>query len=414
MTRIRLGRPGRPPLGPGRLCVVLAGALALASCSAGQDTAGRPPPPLLLDGPLVVATSFASGGSAVALVPMGDLGEPRNTFWELVARSRAGGPFVLDTPPGVADNGGLVAAPAGSGGAVVGVVTSQLLGFSPTARSDRPGGRWSPGTLAQPLAPLPGALAAGSYGVAALVGLRGSSVELSRDGRGGWRVVGSVRDLRRLAPRSCGLGALTAVGPSQPPGGATSRASLAVAGACAGRGQIALFAATAGSAAWTALPVRLGRPLRASEVEVAAIEPSQGGYLLLLASRGPGGSALWTARVVPGSGTLTLSAPLELGARRLRALATSPSPRGARLLVLAAGGSPASPSEEEAAAIGPGQRSWQLLAPPPPGTEGVAWGPHTAVALVVHRSRLAVDRLGGDRWHMVQSLEVPVPYGSSG
>jgi hypothetical protein len=412
LTRIPPGRPRRPLRSIGRLSLALAGGFALASCSVGRSASGRLQPPLLLDGALPVATSFESGGSSVALVPMGNLGEPRNTFWQLLVRSRAGAPFSLDTPPGVADNGGLVAAPAGKGGAVVGFLTSQQLGFSPTARSDRAGGAWSPGTLAQPLTPVPGALAAGGYGVAALVGRQGSSVELSRDGLGGWRVVATLPRLRRLAHGGCHLAALTAVGPSLPPAAPASRAALAVAGTCAERGRIALFAATTGRTAWTGLAVPLGRALRASEVEVAAIEPSQRGYLLLLASRGGGGNALWTARV--GSGSVELSAPLELGARRLRAVAISPSASGVRFCVLAAGGSPASPREEEAAAIGSGEQSWQLLASPPQGTEGLVWGTRAPLALVVHRSRLGIDLLGRARWRRIQSLEVPVPYGSSG
>ena len=71
---------------------------------------------------------------------------PGSTHWSLV------------TPPGVADNGGLVES-ASAGAVVVGVVPSGLLRFSPLAQSAHSGGSWAPAFLPGALAPLPDALA---------------------------------------------------------------------------------------------------------------------------------------------------------------------------------------------------------------------------------------------------------------
>ncbi len=72
--------------------------------------------------PLQSAVSTA-GGSWVIL-PMGILSDPSNTFWELFHSDAGSSHWSLVTPPGVADNGGLVAG-ASAGSVVVGVLPSQ-------------------------------------------------------------------------------------------------------------------------------------------------------------------------------------------------------------------------------------------------------------------------------------------------
>ena len=69
----------------------------------------------------------------------------------------------LVTPPGVADNGGLVAAGAGAS-LVVGFRPSQNLVFSPLATSTDAGRNWTPGLLDAGLADTPGAIAVGPSG----------------------------------------------------------------------------------------------------------------------------------------------------------------------------------------------------------------------------------------------------------
>ena len=69
----------------------------------------------------------------------------------------------LVTPPGVADNGGLVAAGGGTS-LTVGFRPSQNLAFSPLATSTDAGQNWTPGLLDAGLADTPGAIAVASSG----------------------------------------------------------------------------------------------------------------------------------------------------------------------------------------------------------------------------------------------------------
>jgi hypothetical protein len=63
-----------------------------------------------------LATSLtAADGAAWAIVPMGGPAAQEDDFWELFTISAAGTQWRLVTPPGVADNGGMVAAAPGTG-----------------------------------------------------------------------------------------------------------------------------------------------------------------------------------------------------------------------------------------------------------------------------------------------------------
>src|ERR1700736_6878478 len=82
--------------------------------------------------PLESAVSTSSGSWVI--LPMGDLSEPDNTFWQLFRAAPGSSHWSLVTPPGVADNGGLVAG-AAAGSILMGVLPSRLLHFSPLSRS---------------------------------------------------------------------------------------------------------------------------------------------------------------------------------------------------------------------------------------------------------------------------------------
>ena len=113
--------------------------------------------------PMVSAVS-TSTDSWVTL-PMGDLSDPSNTFWELFHTVPGASHWSLVTPPGVADNGGLIES-ASAGTAVVGVLPSQLLRFSPLAQSADGGTSWVPAFL-------PGALASAARRARLRIGLPG-------------------------------------------------------------------------------------------------------------------------------------------------------------------------------------------------------------------------------------------------
>ncbi len=164
------------------------GAICLASCGASAPGAasGGPAAPSL---PTPLATSVEGGGGTWATVPMGDLRQPANTFWQLFFRrdgARTWSNQVEATA--TATNGGLVLAPAGHS-LLVGVRPSQLLTFTPLISTADAGGSWSTGLISQGLASRPTALAMSPGGGAlALVNGRGGPEVLESTGSlSSWR-----------------------------------------------------------------------------------------------------------------------------------------------------------------------------------------------------------------------------------
>jgi hypothetical protein len=102
---------------------------------------------------------------------MGQLGNQANTFWQLLHAEPGASTWSSVTPQGVADNGGIVAAPGvATDSLTVGFLPSQLLRFSPLSVSTDSGRTWSPAFLPGALTSGPNALATGPDGSLALVG----------------------------------------------------------------------------------------------------------------------------------------------------------------------------------------------------------------------------------------------------
>ncbi len=200
--RPRAGRSRRPvPLGA---VVLAAGILAACSSSGSSPSAATAPTPAAGAAPTPSAgaaataaptrlppiplTSSTVGSTTTwATVAMGHLDDPLNTFWQLVALT-GGSSWQLATPPGVASNGGLVAA-TGATSVLAGFEPSQDLRFSPLARSADRGSTWDPGTLPAGLARMPDALAESDGG---------QTLALLRSGAGS--VVGNGGDLSTWTP----------------------------------------------------------------------------------------------------------------------------------------------------------------------------------------------------------------------
>ena len=133
-------------------------ASASGQTRSGGGGAGAP----LLPTPL--ATSVQAGGGTWATVAMGDLGQPLDTFWQLLFRpSRASSWSDRVEATAVATNGGLVLA-SGSNSLVVGVRPSNNLTFSPLISTSDGGRSWSNGLLNQGLVSRPQALASARTG----------------------------------------------------------------------------------------------------------------------------------------------------------------------------------------------------------------------------------------------------------
>ncbi len=193
-----------------RRAAALLVAAGMLTTSCGAVRAAHPSPTSTL-APPSLATSLVTAAGTWTVVPMG--GSP--AFWQLF-RYPALGPrasgWSLVTPPGVADNGGLVLADLGGQSLVAGFRPSADLVYSPLATTADGGKTWSPGLLDAELADVPDALVAGASGHLLALLKDGTAAEsASATGTSGWSQVTSERALAASAGRACDLRSLTAI-----------------------------------------------------------------------------------------------------------------------------------------------------------------------------------------------------------
>lgn len=374
------------------LGIAIAVAGLLASCASPAPPSSAPAAPAVTS-PLATSLTTA-GGPAWAVVPMGGPAAQDETFWELFTLPAAGTQWRLVTPPGVADNGGMVAAAPGTGQRLdLAFRPSQGLTFSPLALTANAGRTWGTGLLDAAIAAVPDALA-----------LRGTVLALLVDGAIDQAATPSARWTAVAAPgaiassaagRHCGVTGLTAV--TLTPTGAPLAA-----GSCAHPGVAGIFARTAGT--WQAAGPALSGPLAQRPVQVVRLTATATGNIALLRV-GSGSSATLLAAWSDDGSQWTLSPPLPAGVSgQVRASGTG---AGGTMWVLLANG-------QAAAVPGPGA-SWRALPQPPPGTTALAAGPAgTFDTLAVSGSRLTVFRLSpAGTWRQTQVITVPIQYGSS-
>ncbi len=351
----------------GAACAAIGLLAACGSAAPGTATAGN----AAGGAGTSLATSLDTAGDSWALVPMA----ANPAFWQVFARQSASPAWRLVTPPGVADNGGLVAAATG-GSLTVAVRPSQNLRFSPLAVSADGGARWNTGLIDADVAARAGALAASGSRMLAL--LAGGTIMASSDAGSTWRTIAGTGTMAlSTAGRECGTLGVTDVS-----FGITATDVLA-AGTCGAAGT-GVFAYSGGGWRQVSLPVS-GRVVR--------MMPG----LVLVAS----GGRLYAAWET-GS-RWRVSAPLSAGGV---AASGSLGPRGAWVLLR---------GRRAAAIAGQGQ-PWRSLPLVPRETAVLAAGPGGAVdALAVSGSKLTVWRLGGAAavWSEVQTIGVPVALGSS-
>lgn len=253
------------------------------------------------DAPLVSA--FSTSTDSWVTLPMGDLSDPNNTFWELFHTAPGSPHWSLVTPPGVADNGGLIES-ASAGAALVGVLPSQLLRFSPLAQSANGGRSWVPAFLPGALSPLPDALADGDgvSPVGAIALVRGSRALSGPVGFSSWSPLVTAAELSRVS-RDCGVLGLD--GATLLPSGAPL-----IATGCRRDGRVGLFTRTASG--WRSVGLTLGGALRGAATTVLRVQATAGTTTVLaLASVGGRHSleALWQS----GSAPWRVATPLAIG-----------------------------------------------------------------------------------------------------
>jgi hypothetical protein len=380
----------------------VASSAVLAACGASSSSASAPGESAAARVPAVsLATSFGTAKDSWAIVPV----TANPTFWEVLVRPARSPTWRLVTPPGVADNGGLVAAADGGSSLTVAVRPSQDLEFTPLTSTANAGGRWSAGTpLRAGVAASPGALAASGSQLAAVLG--NGTIDASSDAGSSWRTLAKPTAIAATAAgKQCGTVTVTAVSFGPLP------TEVLAAGTCGATGTASFFDHSAGSpgGGWQRLSlpvsgqlVRLGSgtALVRAKAGLTAVWPGGWvGYAPLSGTARPA-SAVWTASApLPVTSAVIASGGLSA--------ATSAAPGGG-VWVLMPGG--------QAATIGgPGQQ-WLLLPPTPAHTSVLASGPGNSLdALAVSGATLTVWQLdrGATLWTKTQTLGVPVQYGSS-
>jgi hypothetical protein len=371
-----------------RAAALLAGTALLAGCA---STASQPPsaPPAAAAAPLATSMTVTGAGTW-AIVAMGGSAADQNNFWELFTRPAGGTQWELATPPGVADNGGLVAS-GGDGSLTVAIRPSQGLTFSPLASTSDDGKTWGTGLLDAAVAAAPDALAAGSGHTLAL--LDDGTIEQSGAAGGNWtRLAAPDAIATSPAGRQCQVTGLTAV--------AYTPSGMPLAAASCGRpGTVGIFARIAAGTWQAAGPAAPG----GSPVRVLRLTGTATGDTALLASGTGSAASLFAAWTADGTRWTTSSA---LPTRSSQVLASGTGPGSTAWVLLTDG--------RAAIIAGPGA-AWRQLPAPPRGTATLAAVSGSTVdALAVNGTSLTVYQLtSGGTWTKTQSAKVPIQFGSS-
>ena len=322
-----------------------------------------------------------------------------DNFWQLFARPAGSSRWKLVTPPGTADNGGLVLASAGGGSLITGFRPSQYLTYTPLTITRNAGQAWSStGPLDGALADVPDALAAAPATGHLLALTADGTAELAAPGYTSWTTLATQRSLAATPPgRRCGLQDLTAAAfsPSGQP---------LLAGTCSHPGTAGIFAGTGGT--WHAAGPALPAALASQPVQVLRLTSTASSTVaLLVAGTGPAASLLaaWSA----DSGShWTLSPPFRLNGATPNSASFGPGDTAAIVLN----------GNRGQTVAGPGT-SWRALPALPPGTVTLAAGPAGGFdALAAGRTTMTIWQLapGSAAWARAQAISVPVQFGSSG
>jgi len=345
-----------------------------------------------------MATSIATAADSWAVVPM----SAGPAFWEVFARAGTSGTWKLVTPPGVADNGGLVGSAGGAGSLTVVVRPSQDLVFSPLAATANGGASWSTGgPIDAPVAASPDAFAADGSHLAAV--LSDGAIETSSDAGTAWSTLAQPGAVAASpAARGCG-GAVRVTSVSF----GTTSSELLAGGTCGTSGTTAIFSYSPGTG-WQRLSLPVSGPLVRFTGGMALVQGKSG---LAALWRGAGWYAYaplsGAPRALPTNWDESAPLPAPGG------IIASGTLQVAGAWVLLPGGRAATISALGTTAGGP---QWLLLPPVPAKTAVLASGPNGATdALAVSGNTLTVWRLAPKAtvWSKVQAISVPVQTGSS-
>jgi hypothetical protein len=336
---------------------------------------------------------------------MGELDDPANTFWQLFFRPAAGLRWSLVTPPGVADNGGLVVGDASGKALTVGFEPSALLEFSPAAQTTNGGATWTPGLVPDGLSAFPDAIAGAPGGdLLALVRAGGGEVLSSTGDPSAWtEILGRDSLSSSTAGRTCRVTAMTSVGVD--PSGLDL-----VGAACSRAGVVGVFAGHSGS--WALIAPRLTSALATGATEVLRISTDAASKTIIAVvaiatTTGTAIVALWGAN----DGTAWQESQSFSLAHDEQIVSTGITSGGEVALLTKDGG-----GALHLATVAAASHGWESLAQPPSGTAAVVLGADDSVdALAVDGPKFTDWRLqpATGTWGNVQTITVPIEYGSS-
>jgi hypothetical protein len=376
----------------------LAAAAMIAGCGSATPSAPAPAAQASSPGAPFLATSLGTGTGTWAVAVMGGSAATEDNFWQLFVRPAGSSRWTLATPPGTADNGGLVLAATGRS-VITAFRPSQYLTYTPLTSTGDGGQAWaSTGPLDGALANVPDALADAPGTARLLALLADGTAEVAAPGYSSWKTLATQRSVAATpGGQHCRLQALTAAAftPSGLP---------LLAGTCARPGTAGIFAGTGGT--WnlagptlpTAVsrdPVAVLRLITIANQTVALLVAGTGHTASLLAAWSADNGRHWV---------LSSALPLD-GAAPASA---SFSSAGETAVITASG---------QADVITGSGGQWRALPALPPGTATLAPGPGDAIdAMAVHRTTLTIWRLppGSAAWTQAQTISVPVQYGTSG
>jgi hypothetical protein len=354
-----------------------------------------------------ITSAVVEGGDTWLVVPMGHLDNSLNTFWQIFVRTPTATGWRTVTPPGVADNGGLVIGPSPAGGLLAGFLVSQFLTFSPLSSTGDSGRTWNGIYFPEALIGVPDALGGTATGpTLGLGGTGGGTLLEAGPGLSSWKPAITARTLAQTtAGARCGVERLTAaaVAPDGDPLVGTE---------CRRRGTVGLFDVAGPGAQAVTFPA--SPVLRGAAVSVLRLVPTAGGLAVLLrAEAGDGRTTIVAGWLADGAPAVGLSSPLAVpAAGRLGASGTTP---GGGLFVLLQPGGGGAPELATVSSAAPAGAAWNVLPHPPRGTLAAAFSPGRIDAVTVHDSTLidySLDEASAT-WVRSQVVHVDIQYGSS-
>jgi hypothetical protein len=344
-----------------------------------------------------LATSVTTPAGTWAVVVMGGSARQYENFWQLFIRPAGGSSWKLVTPPGTADNGGLVLASGGGSAMITAFRPSQRLTYTPLTQTTDGGRAWSAlNPLDAALAASPDSLAVPPAGGATLALLTDGTAVVGRPDATRWTNLASSRALIATpAGRRCGLKSLTAAA-------YTSVGVPLLAGTCSRAGAVGIFAEQGGT--WQATGPAVPAGLAGQDITVlrlatsgkvtSALLQAGSGHAASLFAAWAGPNAHWTDSPLFGLGDVGLAS-------------ASFGPNGAAAIIT---------TGDRGAVIDGKGGAWRELPALPAGTATLI--PSAAgriAAMAVKAGTLTVWQLdsAGSKWAKTQAITVPIQYGSS-